>query len=75
MKASVTVWIKKEKLFPGFPGWQEGYGGFTKSFAERDKTIEYIKRQEEHHRTVSFIDELKNILREEGIDFDEKYLE
>jgi len=52
-----------------------GYGAFTKSHAEKDQVIEYIKQQEEHHKTVSFIDEFKDLLRKEGIDFDKKYLE
>jgi REP element-mobilizing transposase RayT len=75
MKSGSTSFIKKHNLFPGFPGWQDGYGAFTKSHADRDHVIEYIKNQEEHHKHVSFRDELKELLRQEGIEFDEKYLE
>jgi putative transposase len=34
----------------------------------------YIERQEEHHRSVSFVEELKVILRAHGLPFDERYL-
>ncbi|MBN1517961.1 IS200/IS605 family transposase [Candidatus Sumerlaeota bacterium] len=74
MKTSSAAWIKKEKIFPDFPGWQVGYGGFTKSHADKDKVTHYIMRQEEHHRKVSFIDEFKQLLAEEGIEFDERFL-
>jgi hypothetical protein len=42
---------------------------------EKDSIIEYIKNQEEHHKRVGFIDEFKALLREAGIEFDEKYLQ
>jgi hypothetical protein len=35
--------------------------------------IEYIKNQQEHHRTVSYEDEYRNILMEAGIIPDERY--
>jgi hypothetical protein len=42
----------------------------------REKTalIEYIKSQEEHHRQVDFLDEYRKLLRDAGIEFDERYL-
>lgn len=74
LKSNSTTWIKDENLIPAFPGWQEGYAAFTKSVGEREKVIQYIKRQQEHHRSVSSLDELRVLLREEGVKFDERYL-
>ena len=74
MKKSSTTWIKQENLFPNFPGWQKEYGAFTKSHSHRNTLVSYIKNQIEHHKTESFIDEFKRFLKEEGIDFDERYL-
>jgi REP element-mobilizing transposase RayT len=74
LKTSSTAWIKEHQMVPEFPGWQAEYAAFTKSHADRLAVIEYIKGQEEHHRTVSFMDELKALLREEGIAFEERYL-
>ena len=65
---------KSQNLFPAFNGWQNGYGGFTYSIKDKDNLIEYVKKQEEHHKTVTFKDELIELLQEHGIDFDEKYL-
>jgi len=74
LKTSSSKWIKHNKLFPLFEGWQSEYGAFTKSHSHKERVIEYIKRQKEHHDQVSFIDEFKRLLTEEGISFDDKHL-
>ncbi|MBL1214936.1 MAG: IS200/IS605 family transposase [Ignavibacteriae bacterium] len=74
IKLSTSQMIKEEKAFPLFNGWQIGYGAFTYSIDSKEKLIEYIKNQKEHHRNVSFAEEYKNILEEFNIEFDEKYL-
>ena len=70
------IWgvIKNKNCILNFSNWQNGYGAFTHSRKDRDNVIEYIKNQQERHRQVSFIEELRNILIEAGIDFDKKYL-
>ncbi|HSO89110.1 MAG TPA: IS200/IS605 family transposase [Draconibacterium sp.] len=74
IKLASSGYIKSHNLFPDFNGWQNGYGGFTYSFKDKDKLIEYVKNQEEHHKIVTFRDELIELLKEHGIEFDEKYL-
>ena len=74
VKTGSSKWIKDNKVFPGFMGWQDGYGAFTLSIAEKDAVIEYIKRQEEHHEKLSFRDEFRKFLEDAGIKFDDKYL-
>ena len=37
IKLSTTEWIKKEKVFPLFPAWQEGYAAFTASHKDKDR--------------------------------------
>lgn len=74
IKLASSSYIKDESIFKNFTGWQDGYAAFTYSFKEKDRLIEYIKNQEEHHKVVSFKDELKELLNEHGIKFDEKYL-
>ena len=74
LKAGLSHWIKMNKVFPGFSNWQNGYGAFTHSLMDKERLIEYIKRQEEHHRRVSFTDELRALLVEAGREFDERYL-
>ena|ERR1700722_18583443 len=74
IKLSSTVFIKEKTIFPHFNGWQEGYGAFTYSYNQKDILINYIKNQEEHHKTITFIDEYIQLLKEHGIEFNEKYL-
>jgi putative transposase len=74
IKTGSSKWIKENGVFPDFDHWQDGYGAFTHSHAERDVIIEYIKGQQDHHKQTSFIDEYRALLKKMGIEFDEKYL-
>jgi len=74
IKTSTSKWIKADAVFPDFKHWQDGYGAFTVAHGDRDVVIEYIKDQEEHHKKISFKDELREFLIKHGIKFDEKYL-
>jgi putative transposase len=74
LKANSSGWISRTfREAAGF-AWQEGYGAFTVSESQVPKVRRYIERQKEHHRTVSFVEELKVILRAHGLPFDERYL-
>jgi len=74
IKLASTDYIKKNKLFKAFNGWQDGYGAFTYSFKEKDILINYIMNQEKHHQTKTFKDEYRVLLREHHVQFEEKYL-
>lgn len=74
IKTGSSRWIREHGVFPQFSHWQEGYGAFTHSLGDKDRLIEYIKRQQEHHRRESFDDEYRRLLEEAGIEFEEKYL-
>lgn len=54
--------------------WQEGYGAFTVSYRELDHVFKYVLNQKEHHSKVSFKDEFIKLLKDEGCEFDPKYL-
>ena len=75
LKVSTSIWLKQQREFQNFEGWSEGFGIFTVSHADKDRVIEYIKNQKEHHQKLAFLDEYKTLLKEYGIDFDEKELE
>lgn len=74
VKLASSDYIKKNKIFENFNGWQNGYGAFTYSLKEKDRLIEYVKNQEEHHRIKTFREEYAALLKEHGIEFDEAYL-
>jgi len=54
--------------------WQEGYGAFSVSSSQVDKTTAYIKRQKEHHRKRSFQDEFIDLLDRHGIKYYSRYV-
>ncbi|MGH7144569.1 MAG: IS200/IS605 family transposase [Planctomycetota bacterium] len=74
LKLASGQWIRRKEIFPAFRYWQDGYSAFTCSVRERAAVIRYIKKQEEHHKQVSFRDELKAFLVRAGIEFDARYL-
>ena len=74
IKLASSVHIKKLVLFSKFNGWQDGYGAFTYSIKEKDRLIEYVKNQEEHHKIKTFREEYIELLNEHQIVFEEKYL-
>ncbi len=74
IKVSTSIFIKKELIFKNFDGWQEGYGAFSEAIKSKDRLINYVKNQENHHEKKSFFDEYKALLEEHEIVFDEKFL-
>ena len=75
IKLGCSDFIKKAMIFQNFNGWQDKYAAFTYSIQAKDNLIEYVKNQEEHHRTKTFREELIELLVEHQIEFDEKFLD
>jgi REP element-mobilizing transposase RayT len=74
IKLASNSFIKKENLFKEFQGWQKGYAAFTHHINDKTRLIRYIKNQEEHHKRISWSKELKTLLEEHKVPFEEKYL-
>ena len=53
--------------YPFFKGWAKGYGSFSVSHYERERIINYIKVQDEHHRVKTFSEELAEFFGKEKI--------
>ena len=51
--------------------WQQGYGAFTVSPCQKILLCNYINRQKEHHKTISFANEFRDLLRENHVTYDE----
>ena len=75
LKVSASMFIKERNLFPEFKGWQTGYGNFTYSSDAKENLVRYVENQELHHMKKTSLEEIKEILIEEKIEFDPKYLE
>lgn len=74
LKATSSKWINDSKLVKGKFSWQEGYGAFSYSRSQRDSVIQYIIKQEEHHRNQTFREEYLDLLRKFEIPFEDKYV-
>ncbi len=74
-KLASSTWIKENKVFPTFEHWQGGYGAFTCSIHSRERIIEYIKSQEQHHAKETSASELKRLLADAKIKPDPTYFE
>jgi REP element-mobilizing transposase RayT len=54
--------------------WQRGYGMFSVGPAHRDDAEEYVRNQEEHHRSQTFQEEFRAFLNRYAITYDEHYV-
>ncbi len=74
IKLGSAHFIRRKELFPDFEGWQKGYAAFTYSNDEKEGLIQYVKNQENHHKSLSFKDELTLFLKKYDVDFEERFL-
>jgi REP element-mobilizing transposase RayT len=74
LKKSSSVWVHDEIGLANF-AWQEGYGAFTVSPPSRDGVKRYIANQEEHHRKLTFREELVSLLEQAGVEYDPKWMD
>jgi REP element-mobilizing transposase RayT len=74
LKRISSVWVKRqEKGMPEFE-WQGGYADFSVSQSNLGQLGRYIDNQEEHHRKMSFQDELRELFRRHNQEWDERYV-
>lgn len=73
VKTYSSKWLKTNCDFPDFRGWGHEYAGFSYSFRDKDMVVGYIMRQKEHHKTISFAEEYRAFVEENGIIVDERY--
>lgn len=74
VKRSSSRWMKEQdKIYSRF-AWQAGYGAFSVSQSKVDVVCRYIMNQAEHHKRMSFTDELKRFFQEYEIVYDERFL-
>jgi hypothetical protein len=74
VKKGSSSWVKTKGLgFRNFH-WQDAYGGFSIGKSDVHNLKKYIANQREHHRKLSFQEELIQFLDEYGIAYDQRYL-
>jgi putative transposase len=55
-------------------GWQDGFGAFTVSVSQKNRVVEYIENQMEHHASHSFQDEYLHLLKKHEVEYDPRYV-
>ena len=79
---TVADWIKETKRVSSIEikqhisdfAWQGGYGVFSLAESAVQDVVAYIANQDQHHQSVSFQDELRKLMTEHGIEWDERYI-
>jgi REP element-mobilizing transposase RayT len=74
VKKGSSKWMKTSGPMNSDFQWQAGYGAFSVSQSNSDAVRRYIENQEDHHRKMTFQDELRALFRRRGIGFDERYV-
>ena len=64
LKKASSIWAAQE--YEQECKWQEGYSIFSVG-DYLDDVIDYVSRQEEHHQTLTFEEEIKGLLERHGI--------
>ena len=75
VKRDSSKWMKSaEGGGPPDFHWQRGYGLFSVSPSDFDAAVAYVQRQEEHHRKLTFQEELRKFLKKYNVPYDERYV-
>ena len=72
VKGVSSHWMRQQKVY--WDGWGEGYCALTYNYSEKEKIINYINNQEDHHKRYSWLEEIKNLLKENGLEVDDRFL-
>ena len=73
-EASHALICREKSLFRNFEEWQVGYGAFTYHISSKKSLIDYVKNQSDHHRKISYKDELIRLLQENDINYNIDFL-
>jgi REP element-mobilizing transposase RayT len=74
VKRVSNQWLKEQSPEYADFEWQGGYADFSVSQSNLEQVKEYIAHQEEHHRKMTFQEQLRTLLRKHELDWDERYV-
>jgi REP-associated tyrosine transposase len=74
IKTNSSRWIHQRFSDLSDFAWQDGYSAFSVSHSGLEKVIEYIRNQKEHHKNMTFQEELVIFLKKHNIEYDERYI-
>ena len=67
LKGESAYWVNQENLTVGKFAWGRGYGAFSVSESQVGRVASYVANQEEHHRKLSFAEELRRLVERHGL--------
>ena len=68
IKGNISKWLGSRFA------WQEGYSAFSVSQSQRQRVMDYIDGQAEHHKKWSFEQEFLALLKKSGIPYDGRFV-
>ncbi len=68
LKGESSHWINSENLIRPKFSWQRGYGAFSLSPSHIEAVKNYISSQNEHHRKITYREEVLELLKKYGYD-------
>ena len=74
VKGKSSEWINKKGFCKRRFSWQSGFAAFSVSASKIGKVATYIENQKKHHARKTVSSEYIQLLRENAVDFDEKYV-
>ena len=73
VKAFTSKWLRENPNFPNWKGWGREYAAISYNVRDKAKIVNYIRNQKGHHKRVSFAEEYRAFLEENGIPIREEY--
>jgi REP element-mobilizing transposase RayT len=74
IKTASNIWMKGTGKYPNFTSWAEGSCSLTYAYRDMEMIATYIRNQKEHHHKVTFEEEYRALLKEHGVQVDERYI-
>jgi REP-associated tyrosine transposase len=74
LKSNSSKWIHGKGPERSKFAWQQGYAAVSVSKSGVDGVVRYIEQQHEHHRRVTYQEEVRRFLAEHGMACDERYM-
>ena len=69
LKGRSSHWINHAQLIKGRFAWGLGYGAFSVSHSDVGRVAQYIARQEEHHRRLTYAEEHAMFVKRYGLEW------
>ncbi len=68
LKGESSFWINKQKILPYHFEWQDDYFALSISHSHVDRVRHYIKNQDEHHKKMTWEQEVVLFLKKYGFE-------